>query len=159
MKLTVRTVFEAPAQLIWDEARRPRLLTYVAAPMQVFEPLVPATLPELWAEGRYLVRLWLLGVLPLGKQWIVVSYPDAELHARGEYTLRDRGYGDLITIWDHLITITARPDGRTDYCDEVEIRAGLMTPFIWCFAWTFYRHRQRRWRRLVANGFEYRGSR
>lgn len=159
MKLTVRTVLDASAQRIWDEVRKPGLLNYVAAPMQVFEPLEPATLPEFWTEGKYLVRLWFLGLLPLGKQWIVICFPEKEQHARGEYKLRDLGHGDLTTNWDHVITIKARPDGRTDYSDEVEIRAGLMMAAVWCFAWAFYHHRQRRWRRLVAAGFDYRGSR
>ena len=50
----------------------------------------------------------------------------------------------------------ALPDGRTRYTDSVEVRAGLLTPLVWAFATAFYRHRQRRWRRLVRRGFRYR---
>lgn len=155
MKLTVRCILKSPAERIWDEARKSRLLNYVAAPIQVFEPIAPPELPELWTEGEYVVRLWLLGVLPLRKQWIVISYPKIDRYSLGEFTLRDRGHGDLVTVWDHVITIKALPDDRTEYRDEVEIRAGLITPAVWCFAWAFYHHRQRRWRRLVAAKFDY----
>jgi hypothetical protein len=36
--------------------------------------------------------------------------------------------------------------------DRVDIRAGLLTPFIWLFAQGFYRWRQYRWGRLLAQG-------
>jgi len=63
--------------------------------------------------------------------------------------LRDNGYSALITTWDHWITV--EPDGErgTRYRDEVEVKAGLLTPFVWLFAQVFYRHRQRRWRALA----------
>lgn len=46
MMLSVRTVLNAPVWRVWDEARRPRLLDYVAWPLQVFEPIEPPVLPE-----------------------------------------------------------------------------------------------------------------
>ena len=56
----------------------------------------------------------------------------------------------MIRKWDHWITVAPNPDGSTDYRDEVEISAGVLTPFVWIFAQLFYRHRQRRWRGLAA---------
>jgi hypothetical protein len=53
-----------------------------------------------------------------------------------------------------MITIEPNAAGVV-YRDRVEVRAGVLTPFIWVFAQIFYRHRQRRWRRLAANGFDY----
>ena len=47
----------------------------------------------------------------------------------------------------HLLASVAEP--------VLSFRAGVLTPFIWLFAQLFYRHRQSRWRRLVANGFDY----
>jgi hypothetical protein len=58
--------------------------------------------------------------------------------------LRDNGHSALIKTWDHRITIASDDQGGTLYRDEVEVRAGLLTPFIWVFAQIFYRHRQRR---------------
>lgn len=43
--------------------------------------------------------------------------------------LRDDGYSAMIRKWDHWITIEPSPDGRTNYRDEVEISAGVLTPF------------------------------
>ena len=39
--------------------------------------------------------------------------------------------------------------GRTRYTDQVEIRAGWKTPFVWLWANAFYAHRQKKWIRLL----------
>jgi hypothetical protein len=56
--------------------------------------------------------------------------------------------------WDHWIAIEPERRG-TRYTDTVHIDAGLLTPLIVAFARIFYRHRQRRWRRLAKSGFAY----
>jgi hypothetical protein len=155
MKLRIASIFDAPPERVWDEVRTTRLLRHVAAPLIVFDPVEPPVLPEIWPEGRHRVRMRALGILPIGRQWIVTSMPDPEEHARGVYRIRDEGSGDLVRVWDHRIVIRARPDGRTDYADEVEVHAGLLTPVVWLFAHVFYRYRQARWRRLIARGFRY----
>lgn len=96
------------------------------------------------------MRLRLLGVLPLGAHWIVISFPAGE-----EFELYDRGHGRLARTWNHRITVQALPDGRTRYTDRVDVRAGPLTPLIWLFAQVFYRHRQCRWRHLVRRHFRY----
>ncbi len=68
--------------------------------------------------------------------------------------LRDDGRGTLASTWDHLIVIQASGHGCS-YTDRIEVKAGVLTLLVWSFAWVFYLHRQRRWRRLVASGFSY----
>ena len=159
MKLRVTTMIDAPVEKVWQEVCSTRLLAYVASPLMAFDPVDPPRLPARWEAGDYRVMMKALGFLPLGKQIIGIRYPRGELAGReanaGPLQLRDAGSGALTKVWDHLITISARDDGRTCYIDDVEIKAGLLTPFIWLFALVFYRHRQARWRRLAAMGFDY----
>src|SRR5688500_8296153 len=91
------TLLDCPAERAWEEAQTTRLFTYVTAPLVAFEPVEPPALPERWAEGSYLVRMRLLGLLPLGTQWIVItrSVVDAT-SGRRCYELRDNGHGGLI---------------------------------------------------------------
>jgi hypothetical protein len=127
----------------------PALLNHIAAPLLRFVALDPPALPEVWSERRYLVRVLLGGLLPLGRQWIDISChsgPD------GSFRMRDNGSGDLARRWDHWITITPADSGGCIYMDDVEIDAGLLTPFVWSFARIFYAHRQRRWRALAKMG-------
>lgn len=153
MRVTLSTILDIPAERAFAEVETSRLLEHVAAPLQVFEPVDPPALPARWAEGSFLVRLKMFGLVPIGTQWIVITVP-----ARGpdRYQVRDNGHGTLVSRWHHLITIEPLAADRCRYTDEVEVRAGVLTPFVWAFARLFYAHRQRRWRRLVASGFAYR---
>ena len=126
-----------------------RLLLYVAKPMVSFVPITPTQLPQVWTEGTYWVSLFLFGIIPFGRQAVVISYPSSV-----PFTLRDNGYSALIRKWDHVITVEPSSNG-TLYRDRVTIKAGILTPFIWLFAQLYYHHRQRRWRQLVERGFSY----
>lgn len=114
--------------------------------------MTPPAFPERWEEREYRVRVRQFGFLPVGWQVIGIERPESGGAAR---TLRDNGRGTLARRWDHHITVELTSDGQTLYTDRVEIEAGLLTLAVWSFARAFYAHRQRRWRRLVANGFRY----
>lgn len=130
--------------------RKPALLMHVAAPLLKFKPLNPAKLPDEWSEGKYLVGMHLFGLIPMGRQWIVTSYDrHDETPGSRTYQVRDNGSGGLTSKWDHMITIQETPKGLTCYTDTVDIEAGPLTPAVWLFAHFFYRHRQRRWRKLL----------
>jgi hypothetical protein len=158
VKAVITTVFDAPVDRIWAELKTTRVLHHVAAPLIAFEPIDPPALPILWDDGHYLVKLRFLTLIPLGHQRIVTSTPQPEAQAEGVFRLRDQGTGDIAKVWDHFIVIQGRPDGRTAYRDEVEVKAGVFTLGVWLFAHWFYRHRQARWRRLVRRGFRIPGG-
>ncbi|WP_133257221.1 hypothetical protein [Hymenobacter edaphi] len=136
-------MLNCPPEQVWQAVIQPRLLLYVAWPVLRFRPVAPRQLPQTWQDGKYLVRLYLGGWLPLGTQWIVISQDAAR------YRLRDNGHGPLARVWDHRITLRPLGAGQTVYTDEVSIDAGLLTPLVAGFAAGFYWWRQRRWVRLV----------
>lgn len=126
-----------------------RLLQYVAPPLISFSADTGRPLPETWTEGTHGVRLKLFGVIPIGRPAIEISrpaFPDG-------FSIRDAGHSALIPVGDHVITIEPHPEGVRS-CDRVDVSARLLTPVIWLFARIFYGHRPRRWRRLVARGFD-----
>lgn len=129
----------------------PKLLHYVARPMVAFITVSSPALPERWKEGKYVVGLRLFGFIPLGHQTIVMSVPS---RSGSHIELRDNGYSSLPSRWDHLIAIRSA-EGGCVYSDLVEVKAGVLTPFVWVFAWLYYRRRQRRWLRLVNNAYKY----
>ena len=130
--------------------KKPELLHFVAAPLIRFSPINPVRFPDVWLEQTYWVHLYLFGLVPFGKQAIVITMP----LTKNSFALRDAGHSSIIKTWDHVITIRQVPHGIT-YRDQVEVKAGLLTAFIWMFAQLFYRHRQRRWRALVPRAFKY----
>ncbi len=150
MLLDVSTFLACEPGEAEKHVRTLRLLDYVASPLVRFVHEPPRSPGDLWADGTYQVRMYLFGVVPLGWQAVVISFPR---HAGG-FSLRDNGYGPWISRWDHVITIEPSGNG-TLYRDRLAIEAGLFTPAVWLFAQAFYRHRQRRWRALVRRQFRY----
>lgn len=148
MKVALSTEIDLPPETVWREVQTARLLIHIAWPLVRFIPVGNEPLETFRPGGRYQVKLRLFGIVPFGTQWIVTSVQEPEA---GEWPkgLRDDGHSALISKWDHWITIAPGRSGGTDYSDEVEISAGVLTPFIWAFAQLFYWHRQRRWRGLA----------
>ena len=151
MKVTLTTRLAASPEKVWDEVQTSRLLEHVAAPLVRFRAVQPAHLPTTWADGAYEVQMLLFGWLPAGRQVIRISRSISDTTR----VLRDDGSGQLATVWDHTIRVEPSSAGGTEYTDVFEVRAGFLTPLVWAFAQIFYRHRQRRWRALVARGFDY----
>ena len=147
--LEISTVLDCPTETAWHHARTSRLLHYVTHPLIRFRPKHENGFPAFWTEGDYDASMWLFGVLPLGRQTIGIRYPDT---SDNTFVLRDDGHGTTASVWDHYIIISER-DGGTLYTDRITVDAGWRTPFVAAFASLFYRHRQRRWRKLVRSGF------
>ena len=148
MKISRSTDIDLSPEEVWREVQTPDLLKHIAWPLIRFQFVDPATLTNFHDRERFKVSLKLLGIVPLGEQWIVPSIHE-DRQGNWPKRLRDNGYSKLVKTWDHWITIMPNDAGGTSYTDEVEIRAGILTPLIWAFAWAFYRHRQRRWRGLA----------
>ncbi len=66
-----------------------------------------------------------------------------------ERVIESREGGGPVHTWNHRIKITPLDEQHCRYLDEVKLKAGLLTPFVWLFAQVFYRYRQARWRRLA----------
>lgn len=133
------------------EVMTPRLLQFVAAPLITLKPVDPPMFPKQWSERKYRVTLNLFGIIPIGQHIIKlnISYTDPS-----HFKIRDNGGSHFIQKWDHLITIQPVSNG-TFYTDRVEVNASYLTFFVWLFANVFYRHRQRRWKKLVDSKWNY----
>ena len=64
-------------------------------------------------------------------------------------TLRTHEHGGVLRRWDHTLHVEPVSDGVCRYRDTVTIDAGRLTPVVAVMAVGIYRHRQRRWHRLV----------
>lgn len=131
---------------MWEELQKTSSLMYVASPILIFKSQDGKELPEKWeVEKRYALRISAFGIVPLGKHYIVVKRIDSN---RKEIFTNESGA--LTKTWDHLVRVEKIDEETVRYADEIEIKAGLLTIFIWLFAHIFYRHRQRKWKRLFG---------
>lgn len=141
-KVIVTSRLPASAETIWPLLTKIETLRYIAAPLATF---TPRTDDAIWQEGATLqFRLRLFGFLPMGMHTIHVRRFDASTHS--VYTEETNRW---VPVWNHTITLAPAPDGTTLYTDIVAIDAGPRSGLISLWSRWFYRHRQRRWHRLL----------
>jgi hypothetical protein len=147
MKCYVESIFGCSADKVWEALQTSALLLEIMRPLIRVAPADGTNLPERWGQATQVrCRLYLFGVLPLGTRRLIFERIDPAARE-----IQTREQDPVVRRWDHRIRAQARDDGRTDYSDEIEIDAGLLTLPVWLFAHWFYRHRQRRWR-AIARG-------
>ena len=141
--MTVRktSVFPAPREEVLSRLQRLETLQYIAAPYATFVPVENSS-GFVWKTGAVSsYRFRLFGIIPFGVHTIRIERFDAD-------GIQSRESNSHVPVWDHLITLKDMGE-QTGYTDEVEIRAGWKTFFIWIWANAFYAHRQRKWINLL----------
>jgi len=145
MKISITSEFEALPQKVFNEAIKISSLMSVAAPLIFFRPVKPKNLPEKWEEGSmYAFKLYLLKYIPMGDYKVTI----VKIDMRNRTILSDES-GHIVKVWQHLITIKPGKNKNTIYNDSILIKAGIKTFFIWLFSNLFYRHRQKKWGRII----------
>ena len=135
------SVFPAKREAVFEKLQRLETLQAVAAPYASFTPVSENT-DTVWQVGSISsYRFKLFGFIPFGTHTIRIERFDID-------AIQSRERNEHVPAWDHKITLRDRGD-ETEYTDEVELRAGWKTMFIWLWAKAFYAHRQRKWIRLL----------
>lgn len=141
----ISTDFACSEDELWQKIIDPESLQYVSSPILKFVPIQKDSLQNEWQVGSpYPLKLYFLKFIPLGQHTITLTEINRETN-----TIVSRENGQLAKTWNHTITFQEDVAGVVSYTDEIEIKAGLLTPAIWLFAQLFYRYRQRRWKILV----------
>lgn len=135
------SLFPACREEVFEKLQRLKTLQYIASPYASFVPVDENT-EMVWQVGSTSsFRFKLFGVIPFGTHKIRIERFDID-------GIQSREHNEHVPVWDHKITL--RDVGnQTEYTDEVDIKAGLKTPFIWLWAKAFYAHRQRKWIKLL----------
>lgn len=150
MQVKISTTLPCSSERAWREIQHINLLLHIAHPLVTFEPVEPNVFPATWSDASYLVQMRVFGFIPFGEQWVAIKLNHEK------FELLDDGHSNLIKQWRHKITVQRTSEGCTRYTDTIDIKAGIFTFGVWLFANVFFRHRQRRWRRLICNDFKYR---
>jgi hypothetical protein len=141
----ISTYLPCSNEQLWAKIVEPKSLQFVASPILKFIPIGKNSFDKEWEVKRdYVLKLYLFGFLPLGNHTIRLINID-----RSENKIESTESGLLARVWNHTIQFQEIEENRIYYTDTIEIKAGLLTPMVWSFAQLFYRHRQRRWRKLL----------
>ena len=147
----LRFELDAYPDEVWAMLHDPLALAEVVAPLLELEPVGHRRFPPTWTPGDHLVRLRVLGILPVGEQVIRLS-----MSRRGGARILEDSGGPvsgalgLVTGWRHRMAVSPLPGGRTLYRDRLDISAGTLTPLVWIGAWALWQYRTRGIRRVVA---------
>ena len=123
------SVFPAKREAVFEKLQRLETLQAVAAPYASFTPVSENT-DTVWQVGSISsYRFKLFGFIPFGTHTIRIERFDID-------AIQSRERNEHVPAWDHKITLRDRGD-ETEYTDEVELRAGWKTMFIWLWAKAF----------------------
>lgn len=141
--LRVTTISPSSVSDIWDRLQHLKTLQYVAAPYADFVPAEGTAF--LWQKGKvFKFYLKVFRMIPFGVHTIEVVEWD-----RVALSIYTNEWNDRVAIWNHRILLKELDENTTEYTDEVEIGAGWKTTFVYFWSYLFYRHRQRKWRKLL----------
>ncbi len=137
-----RSIFPADIETVFRLLKSLDTLQYIARPYASFKP-VDGVDGIVWNEGRtFRFRFRLFCLIPFGTHTIhVIRFAKS-----GIYTEESNTH---VPVWNHKIELQPTADGRTAYSDEVEISAGWKTCFVLIWARLFYRHRQKKWVKML----------
>jgi hypothetical protein len=145
--MTVRLTSElpAPAERVWGLLLRRNTFLYITQRMMSYSDT--DRWPEtLFSPGIVLTtRVRLFGLGPPSHHEVRVVRVDET-----ERVIETQENGRLVGTWNHQMHVEVLSDAESRYTDRVELRAGLLTPVAWLFAYMFYRGRQRRWLKLLT---------
>ncbi len=145
MKLKISSILNSTPEKIFSELQKPSLLREVASPILGLKPVDRQQFPKKWEIGKvYTFNLYLLMCLYIGKHSISIKKID---HTKNQMISNESGF--LTKTWNHTISVDKHANLKSYYSDEVEIQAGILTIFIWLFANLFYRHRQKKWKKIA----------
>ena len=142
----ISTYFDCTEEKLWEKIIEPQSLQFVAAPMLSFKPLVKGEFDGQWVIGKtYELKLYFLNILPLGRHRIKIVTIDKKTNK-----IVSNESSTLVPVWNHTVRFSQCEQNKLIYTDEIEIKAGWLTVAIWVSAHLFYRHRQKRWKILLA---------
>ncbi len=141
----VSSVFNAPKSKVFDLLQGFKILSKIAYPYITFKP-IDGNESLKWKVGEtFVFKSKLLGFIPFGIHTIRVIRFDYE---KGIYTNESNTY---VPTWNHEIVLEEIDSNKTYYTDEVQIEAGWKTCFVYVWATMFYKHRQRKWIKILED--------
>ncbi|NQU21756.1 MAG: hypothetical protein HQ567_10770 [Candidatus Nealsonbacteria bacterium] len=141
----VRSRLAAPAGQVWQLLLSKETFLFITRGMMTF------TDSEVWPEPLFSpgakidTRVRFFGRGPASPHQIRIVRVD---EIKREINTEENG--GLVDIWNHRMRVEAVSGEESFYTDHIELRAGLITPVVWSFAFVYYRYRHRRWRELLV---------
>jgi len=151
MRILLKLELDCDPDDAWRAIRSPEIFQEVLYPLSQFRSLEVGGFTERWEPGEHPVKVLMMGRFLVGQQVIRVSFDED-----GTRIMRDTGRGlsgplAVISQWDHSMAISASPDGKTLYRDQLTFSAGVLSPLLWPLYWAFWQWRASALKRLAPS--------
>jgi len=144
VQIEVASTFKVSADQVWDTLQKASTLEFVARGVISYKNV--ANFPEYWQVGtRINVLPVLFRVLPQGDYWVEFVEID-----QANMVIKTQEESPSIKLWNHTMVVRPVSDFVCEYTDIIEIDAGRKTALVAGFARFFYRHRHKRWLKLLT---------
>ena len=148
MRITRTSLLHCTLASAWDSLHNPLVFQEVSAPFLTFEAITPTPFPLRYESKKtYVVKAKAFFFFPLGTQEIN-PVTSSEADAK---TFADNGRGlsgllGAVTTFRHQMTLRPSGVGPTLLVDQLEFKAGILTPLLWVSfsAFWWWRHRKLR---------------
>jgi ligand-binding SRPBCC domain-containing protein len=142
----VRSRLAAPADQVWQLLQSKKTFLFITRGMMTFTGSEDWPEPLLSPGAKIDTRVRFFGRGPAFRHQIRIMRVD---EIKREIDTEENG--GLMDIWNHRMRVEAVSGEKSLYTDHIELRAGLITPVVWSFAFVYYRYRHRRWRKLLVD--------
>lgn len=151
MKISLTLPLDATLSDVWDALHNPDVFHAVSAPFLKFEALEPESFPlRFQSKNRYLVKAKALGFIPMGTQEI--NPVDSSSGDSKIFTDNGKGVSGALSAvsrFTHRMKLEPSGKGPTLLTDELEFKAGILTPLLWVGFRLFWWWRHKRMKALV----------
>ena len=142
-KISVSSTFDCPPEIMWKKLLDFDTLIEICSPKASFKSV--SEKPQKWEENIvYKFKLFIYGFIPFGKHEILLESIN---ESRKE--IQSREHNKIVKIWNHLISMSKTENGKTSYTDIVELYSGVFTYFTALWSISLYKHRQRKWCKII----------
>jgi hypothetical protein len=148
----LRLTLECTPDEAWKAIADPAVFTAVSGPLMKVTSREKGGFPTAWtAHQPHEVSLRLLGILPMGRQIIDVSFSE---RPGGVRMMIDSGTPQsgplrIVRNWDHRMAVSAADGNKTLYRDRLVVQAGIFTPVIFMGMWMFWQIRGAKLKKLA----------
>ena len=142
-KISVSSIIDCPPEIMWEKILDLDTLMEICKPKASFKSV--SENPRKWEENIiYRFKLFIYGFIPLGEHEILL-----ESINESQKEIQSREHNKIVKIWNHFISMSKTENGKTFYTDSVELYSGVFTCFTAFWSISLYKHRQRKWCKIV----------
>ena len=150
MHVLLKQVLDCTPDAAWNAVRSPEVFRAVASPLLSFTSEEPHGFPTTWPQGEHPVTAKLLGLIPVGRQTIDLTFTERGdvrfVHDTGEPISGALG---IVSYWHHTMAISPTSDGRTLFRDRLLFDAEPVSLAVWPAMWAFWQWRALQIKRLA----------